>query len=426
MSAHLLLNPRIIALAVILLIGIFLRLPPALFQKPDGPLRILVILHPQPASQQVGFDEGLYRDYTDKLSRFGLISYPEIIERYREKQQTLTGSILPPVRFLYIFFAYLWHELFGSETLNCLKNVSALFSMFTLLLAAIFAARLGGSGYAIGVGTLMAFAPTQLHMSQHALVDGFFTFWAMLVLWSLWENLNAPRSWCWLALYTLALMAAVLTKENAFFVWIAVVAILIANHWLKFGEVSRELLLANLIGPALGVVLLGMLAGGAAPLIATYQLSVSKNYELKYAILTGDGPWYRYLVDLMLVSPIVLLLAIGSVFNLRRAKKQEWFCFLFIAASYLVMCNIKYGMNLRYANMWDLPLRVLAFSQLLVLVGFVAQRWRSIALFAAVGLTCALEMRNYIVMAVEYPLYELVSPELMRGLKILKSPADLK
>src|SRR5947207_1449365 len=362
MSAHRLLNPRIIALAIIFAIGIFLRLPPSLFQKPDGPLRSLVALHPQPASQQVGFDEALYRDYTDKLSRFGLISYPEIIERYREKQQTLTGSILPPVRFLYIFFAYLWHELFGSEPLNCLKNVSALFSMLTLLLAAIFSARLGGSGYAIGVGALMAFAPTQLHMSQHALVDGFFTFWAMLVLWSLWENLRAPQNWRWLVLYTIALTATVLTKENAFFVWVAVVAILMANYWLKFGTVTRELLLATVIGPALGVVLLGMLAGGAAPLIATYQLSVSKNYELKYAILTGDGPWYRYLVDLMLVSPVVLLFALGSAFNLRGAKKQEWFCFLFIAASYLVMCNIKYGMNLRYANMWDLPLRVFAFS----------------------------------------------------------------
>ncbi len=283
MSAHRLLNPRIIALAITLLIGIFLRLPPALFQKPDGPLRSLVVLHPQPASQQLGFDEGLYRDYTDKLIRFGLISYPEIIERYREKQQTLTGSILPPVRFLYIFFAYLWHELFGSETLSCLKNVSAVFSMFTLLLAAIFGARLGGSRYAIGVGALMAFAPTQLHMSHHALVDGFFTFWAMLVLCSLWENLHASRDWRWLALYTVALTATVLTKENAFFVWVAVVVILIANYWLKFGTVTRELLLATVIGPVLGVVLLGMLAGGAAPLIATYHLSVSKNYELKYA-----------------------------------------------------------------------------------------------------------------------------------------------
>jgi 4-amino-4-deoxy-L-arabinose transferase-like glycosyltransferase len=426
MSPHRLLTARLIAVALVFLIGIFLRLPPSLFQKPGGPLRNLVALHPLPGSDQLGFDEALYRDYTDKLIRVGLISYPEIVERYREKQQTITGSILPPVRFLYIFSAYLWHQLFGSDTLTCLKNVSAVFTMFTLLLATIFAARIGGLVYAIGVGALMAFAPTQLHMSQHALVDGFFTFWATLVLWSLWENLRAPHDWRWLALYSAALTGIVLTKENAFFVAVAVVAVLIANHWLKFGAVTRELVFATVVGPLLGVVLLGMLAGGAGPLIATYHLSVSKNYELKYAILTGDGPWQRYLIDLMLVTPIVLLLAIGSVFSLRRAKRTEWFFFIFIAASYLVMCNIKYGMNLRYANMWDLPLCVLAFSQILVLIGFVAQRWRSIALFAAVGFTCAFEMRNYIVMAVEYPLYELVSPELMRGLRILKSPADLK
>jgi hypothetical protein len=91
-----------------------------------------------------------------------------------------------------------------------------------------------------------------------------------------------------------------------------------------------------------------------------------------------------------------------------------------------MMCNIKYGMNLRYANMWDLPLCLLAFSQMVTLVDYVAQRWRGVALFAVVALTCALELRTYVVMAVEYPLYELVSPELMRSLKILKSAADLK
>jgi dolichyl-phosphate-mannose-protein mannosyltransferase len=412
-------------LIVVLLVGIFLRLPPSLFQKPDGVLRGLVALHPQPASQQLGFDEVLYRDYTDKLIRFGLLSYPEIIERYREKQQTLTGSILPPVRFLYIFSAYTWHQLFGSETLTCLKNVSALATMLTLLVATIFATRLGDFGFRLGVAGLMAFAPMQLHMSQHALVDGFFTFWATLVLWLLWENLQCTKNWRWLTLYSVALTGMVLTKENAFFAGIAVVAVLVANHWLKLGVVTRELVLATGIGPLLGIVILAMLAGGVAPLIDTYRLSVSKNYELKYAILTGDGPWYRYLVDLMLVNPVVLLLAIGSMFTLRLTKKAELFCLVFIGASYLVMCNVKYGMNLRYANMWDLPLCILAFSQLRALAGFVARRWRSMALFAAVALTCALELRNYIILAVEYPLYELVTPGLMRSLKILKSPADL-
>ena len=56
----------------------------------------------------------------------------------------------------------------------------------------------------------------------------------------------------------------------------------------------------------------------------------------------------------------------------------------------------------------------------------LVQRWRSIALFTAAGLSFAFEMRNYDVMAVEYPLYEMVTPELMRGLKMLKSPADLR
>ena len=52
--------------------------------------------------------------------------------------------------------------------------------------------------------------------AQHALVDGFFTFWALLTLWMLWENLQAPRSWPWLAAYTLSLAFLVLTTAIGF------------------------------------------------------------------------------------------------------------------------------------------------------------------------------------------------------------------
>jgi len=49
------------------------------------------------------------------------------------------------------------------------------------------------------------------------------------------------------------------------------------------------------------------------------------------------------------------------------------------------------------------------------------QGWRGIALFTAAGLSFAFEMRNYVVMAVECPLYELVSDKLMPGLKIQRA-----
>lgn len=369
----------------------------------------------------MGMDEGLYRDYVDEVIGSGLTSYPDIVQHYMEVQRPLTGSILPPMRFLYIFAAYAWHALFGSESLAALKNVASFFSVLTLVLSTAFAWRMKGPACALGIAALMGFAPTQIHMSQHALVDGFFTFWALLSLWALWENLRAPRNWFWLSTYITALCFLAMTKENAFFVFVGIVAVIVLNRWLQIGTVTRELLLATLLGPFLGVAVLVILVGGIDILFTAYQLSVSKNYELPFAIATGDGPWYRYLIDLLTVSPVVLILAFGAIFRLDATKKPELFCVVFIAASYLVMCNVKYGMNLRYTIMWDMPLRVLAFSQIAVLCASL-NRYRTLILSAAVGLICAIELRQYIILFVQYPLYELVPQLLLRALHIIKTP----
>ena len=419
------LSPRarkiyILLLALVLALGIFLRLPSQAF-SPGAALHEVVGLHPQAAFKEVGFDEGLYRRYVEALTIGGLSSYPDIVEGYIGAQEDLRGSILPPLRFLYIFVAYLWHSLFGSDALSALHQVAAFFSILTLGLATLFAWRLRGLPWALGVGALMAVAPTQLHMSQHALVDGFFTFWALLVLWLLWENLHAPRDWRWLAGYIAGWTLLVLTKENSAFVWFGVVVLLVSARWMQFGTVTRELVVATFLGPLLGVVTLVFLAGGIDTLVHSYRLSVGKNFQLEYAVLTGDGPWHRYLVDLMLVSPIVLVLAFGAVFRLDRTQKPELFLSIFVAATYLVMCNVKYGMNLRYTNMWDMPLRFLALS---FLIGLAArlQRYRNIALAVAIASLCAIELRQYVVLAVHFPLYELVSEGLLRALKILKTP----
>ena len=366
-------------------------------------------------------DEGLYRQYVHEVIGVGLTSYPAIVEHYIEVQKPLVGSILPPMRFLYIFTAYLWHQVFGTEPLVALKCVASFFSILTLVLSTVFAWRMKGPIVGLGVAALMAFAPIQIHMSQHALVDGFFTFWALLCLWAFWENLQSPKNFRWLTIYTGALCLIVLTKENAFFVFVGIMAIIGLNRWLQIGTVTRELIFATLLGPLLGATCLILLAGGVDTLITAYQLSVGKNYDLPYSIMTGDGPWYRYLSDLLLVSPVILILAIGALFNLDRTKKPEIFCVVFIAASYLIMCNVKYGMNLRYANMWDMPLRLLAFGQLAALCALL-HRYRTLALSAAVTIVCLAELRQYIILFVQYPLYELVPHGLLRALHILKDP----
>jgi 4-amino-4-deoxy-L-arabinose transferase-like glycosyltransferase len=410
----------IILLAIIFAAGIFLRLPPHAF-SPGARLHSITFLHPQPAFDKIGFDEGLYAEYVNKLATLGLSAYPFIVQDYVEREERLQRSILSPLRFLYIFSGYLWHLSFGTDTLDALKNVASLFSILTLVISISFAWRLKGKAWALAIGSFMCVAPTQIHMSQHALVDGFFTFWALLVLWLFWENLQATRDWRWLAGYVVALALLVLTKENSFFVWIALVALLVTNRWLQFGTVTRELVIATVLGPLLGVVILVLLGGGISQTIHTYHYSLAKNYELHYAILTGDGPWYRYLVDLLLVSPIVLLLALATIFRLNRTMKPELFMSIFIAASYLVMSNVKYGMNLRYANMWDMPLRFLAFSQIVSLASW-SKQYRGAVIAAVVVLLAAIEFHQYLILAVHYPLYELVTHDLLQALQILKSP----
>ena len=84
------------------------------------------------------------------------------------------------------------------------------------------------------------------------------------------------------------------------------------------------------------------------------------------------------------------------------------------------MCNVKYGMNLRYATIWDLPLRVLAMVQVGSLVIRTRVEWRAWALTLAVVGLCAFDLYQYYRLAVQYPLYELVPVDLLHALKVLK------
>ena len=399
-GAQTLSRPILLGFILVAIIGIFLR------------------IYPSAGFQGLGYDEGLYRGYVTDLINHGVTSYPDFAEHYVETQQKLPTVILPPTRFLYIFCAYLWHQVTGADALLSLHRVSCLFSVLLFFAAGAFAWRLAGPLWSLGVFALMSCAPTQIHMAQHALIDGFFAFWATLCLWLLWENLKRPNDPLRLSLFGVSLALMVLTKENAFFAYVGLLVLLGANRWLRFGTITRPLLLATIAGPLAGLVILIFLCGSAETLVTTYRLVVSKASVLPYAIATGDGPWYRYLVDLLLASPLIFLLAWAAIFRMRFDNKPALYLLTFVVATYVLMCNVRYGMNLRYTNMWDMPLRYLALG----CIADVARnsRRRELVIVAAVLVLCAIDLRQYYIFFVQHDLYELVTAGLLRALQILK------
>jgi Dolichyl-phosphate-mannose-protein mannosyltransferase len=394
-------RPILLGFVVVAVLGVFLR------------------VYPSAKYTKLGFDEGIYGEYVVELIKHGISVYPDLADTYVETQQKMATVVLPPTRFLYIFSGYLWHEVTGANDMVSLRAVSCLFSILLLFVSGGLAWRFAGPAWSLGVFALMSCAPTQIHMAQHGLIDGFFAFWATLSLWLLWENLKRPNDTLRLSLFAVCLALMVLTKENAFFAYVGLLALLASNKWLHFGTVTRPLLLVTVAGPLVGVVALVSLCGGAQTCYHIYQLVVSKASVSPYSIATGDGPWYRYLVDLLLVSPLTFLLAWGAILRLKPLNNKEaGYLLVFVIATYLLMCNVRYGMNLRYTNMWDMPMRYLV-------VGCVADVTRSfrrgeMLAVGAVILLCAVDLRQYYIFFVQHDLYELVTGALLRALQILK------
>ena len=424
------------------------------------------------AFRRTGFDEILYRRYVNlmdggqqtvgvfqrdhsmkgyalKLNGTGAATMPGLVKFFLQTQRPAgTECELPPTRFLYIYTSWLWKNVqFGAQpplsmaemqkpiveddrskdadhrdpALASLHRVSCLFAVLLMLAGGMFAMRMLGKAAGLGVLALMACDPLQLHLSQHALIDGFFTFWAVMCLWTTWECLRNPRSIPWLAAHTACLALMVMTKENAFFVYCGLGVTVLSNRWLKFGTATPRLLLLSIAGPLLGVAILVLLSGGIGPFIEVYQSLVAKAQNLEYAQLTGDGPWHRYLLDLLIVSPIVLCLALGALFAVVPRRKEIAFFAVFVAASYLIMCNVRYGMNLRYASIWELPLRAAAFCMIWQSCARLG-RWQWLLAGIAVAGLCACELRQYKILAMnsQHPLYETVPAELLRLQNVIK------
>ena len=391
---------------LILIVGLALRLLP-FFGVPD----------------RLTLDESLYIGNVRILSRMGPFEYPALIQGYVLAQSKEDMVMLPPTRCVFILLGWAWNAVFHCGAQLALRHVATTFSVLSLLLSGLFAFRLGGSRFALAVGALMAVSPMELMLAHRELVDGVFAFWALLSLWLLWENLQRPGRLGWLAAYAGAISVMVLTKENAAFAAAGLGGVLGAAMvfpGLKLGKVQWSTVVATVAGGAMGVLVLICLAGDPRTLIQTYQLLVLKAEKMSFAYETGGGPWFRYIVDLMLISPAVLLPAIGGIFALRRDQRQGIFLLVFIVCSCAVMVNVKNGMNVRYATMWDMPLRYLAAGPILQMAGAV----RRAPVVAAVLLLCFIagtELHHYWLFFVSRDIGEPVTQYLMYTLQIIRS-----
>lgn len=381
---------------------------------------VLLRIYPSAKVDSLGVDEAFYRLDVINLAHRGIGSYPNLMRDYVAQQPKFAVAVIPPTRITFITAAYLWQRVFHQDVLLSLRSIACLGSILTLVIGTVFIARAVGPSAALGVAALMSFAPLQIQLAQRAYIDGFFTFWAVLTMWLLWENLQTPNQIKWLLPYGLSLALMVMTKENSVFVFTAVLAIIGVESWIRERRLQLPLILATLIGFAIGVVGLIAAAGGIMTLVEVYRQNAAKAYATPYVLRTGDGPWFRYVLDLTILSPAVTLLALAAFFRIRIQDGITRYFGVFLAVTYIIMASIRYGVSLRYTAIWDLPIRWFALVQVGYWASLLPTRFGRVFVPATIALLCAIDLNQYVLHFVQNGTYDPIPATLLRDLNILK------
>ena len=313
---------------------------------------------------QAGVDEGQYLRYMSRIERGGPGAFPALFREYAEQP---TQRILPnPLRAGFILVAGLWAGLFGSSFFGL-----TLISMVSLLLCVSlnhhFLRRYRSPPQALGIAAVIGFSPLLLALGRRALNDSFANLWMTLSFWLCFEAVRVERGRRARVCFGVAFALAVLAKEPAVLLLVPFGIFVLSEHRRRQGDlralVADGLLLT--VPVLLAVAVMICLAGGPAAFLRVVRIILASPTTNEYARKYGSGPWFRYLIDWLVLSPWTLLLAVvgtGRVIgDLRKGEAGDPLArYSALTVTFWLVPLCLFTKNVRYLALLETPLRILA------------------------------------------------------------------
>ena len=349
------------------------------------------------APAQPGYDESVYLHYVEVFSQQGFGGLRETIRQARDDAWLKVGP--PPFRVLHVVTASALSRGLGGPSISHLALVSALFALATRLLG---------------------FSPLATALARRALQDSFFAFLVVLAVYALHRCLRggALRDRTGL---TLALLACFLTKESTLLLY---PALLLIALWRPEGlRASVALLPCFALAPLLALTVQAACSGGVTELAAAYRAYVTQQSQIPYAQQFQSGPWFRYLLDWLMLTPVTLLLAMAGLLRTDVPASQRAahrLCAILLVVGLGVFGALSM-LNARFILPLELPLVALAVLGLRGIAERAVARPSYRALATAVLLVLALsaEVRSFVVLFDRAGLYDPVTAQLAKAWRLI-------
>jgi 4-amino-4-deoxy-L-arabinose transferase-like glycosyltransferase len=311
-------------------------------------------------------DDGYYLRYMKAVAESGPAAFPRLFAEYLGRPENF--NFPPPSRIGFTILTALWAKLSGAS-LESLSRLSVAAHLATVLAAWHFARKSFGTLGAVLISASLAFSPLLLGMGREALMDSVVLFVFSLAIWLFLEVVRRPDNRRAQAAFALAFLLAVLTKELALFLVLPFLAF-VAWERIAGRRTPSPLVVLGLIAvPGIAALLLLVLAaGGIAPLAAVFRGILAGPATNPYTVQLGSGPWYRYLIDYLLLSPwptvCALCYAGVLVTRARRREAESAQVYFLLLAALLLLEHAFVTKNVRYLMVLELPLRIFAVAML--------------------------------------------------------------
>ncbi|PIP19885.1 MAG: hypothetical protein COT38_05600 [Candidatus Omnitrophica bacterium CG08_land_8_20_14_0_20_41_16] len=352
-------------------------------------------------------DEGLYLKYATMVSENGIKGFRDLFKDYfADKSHRITQN---PLRVGFVLIASLWLKLLGYSIYNLALLSLCSYCIF-LFLVFYFARKYLGSTLVLPFIILVAFSPINMAMARRALIEStinLFLFFSILLFFLLLKKKN----WINILSFILVYSYAILIKEgSAILSLFFLVYLLLTRKKNKEYFSFRGFLIIAIIPFSIAGIIYTYLAGGFTQFYRAMISVVTAPEVNAYAVFFCAGPWFRYLLDFMLLSPWILILGIGFIFfYLTKYKKRDELNYLLIFSICMLSFYSLFIKNIRYLMILDLPLRLFAFLMLYELVSLLFKEKVIFWLTLTVFILSVFDYLNFYYYFVRYGIYDPVS-----------------
>jgi len=366
-------------------------------------------------------DEGYYFMYAKTIKDMGIGQFPILLKHYLSNKVV---QLFPhPSRIGHILMTALWFEIFPNTFLSLARFSFFCFILF-LIISFFFAKKYFGRDFAYLYTLLLSSNPLIMTSGRRALQDSNVNlFWA-LSIWFFLDFLIVKKRSKFI-IFLLVYSISITVKESSLALLVFFVVAFLIYKYKYNREISNRYLLGIIFIPSfmVGATYIFLLKGfGNVIALLNFVLGAhfTKVVTNSYSLFCS-GPWYKYIIDYLLISPLTTLLTIGYFFHQLFIRKFEWkitYFMLFLAIIFAIFSSMKYTKIVRFVMSLDIAISLFTVLAIYNLFNAKENKYKMYCIFIIVICIFFMNYRNFLYLFYQINIYDPVSYWLLGAMRM--------